>query len=120
MLIGCRVGVLVGVIVAVADAVGSGVLLGDGVMVGLGVRLGTTLVALGGAVAASLRITFPFVMHPPVIKTRSNPKHNPGITLVEYLDLPINSFMLDSLGLSYYYKQSASCISGSSESKLGM
>jgi ABC-type uncharacterized transport system permease subunit len=96
MLIGCGEAVLVGVIVGLAVGVGSGVLLGDGVMVGLGVRLGTTFVALGGAVVASLRITFPFVMHPPVIKTRSNPKHNPDITLVEFLDLPINSFILDN------------------------
>lgn len=53
MLIGCRVGVLVGVFVAVAVAVGDGVLLGDGVMLGVWVRLGREVVALGRAVTPS-------------------------------------------------------------------
>jgi ABC-type uncharacterized transport system permease subunit len=94
--IGCRVGVLVGVIVGLAVPVGSAVLLGDGVAVGFEVTLGTTIVALGNAVAASFVIFSPTVLHPPAIKIRINPIKIPALTLIRFLILPINRIMLDN------------------------
>jgi hypothetical protein len=98
MLIGNKVGVLVGVTVGLALAVGSGVLLGDGVTLGLCVTLGTMVVAIADAFGASL-VTFPpFALHPPVINIRSNPKDNPRTTLIVFWCLPINKCILDSFG----------------------
>ena len=97
MLIGNRVGVLVGVTVGLAVVVRVGVLLGDGVALGLIVELGMTVVVLGVVEVASLIGRSPLWLHPTLMKIRLNPRDIPAIALIKFLFLPVIRLILNNI-----------------------
>jgi hypothetical protein len=98
MLIGCKVGVLVGVRVGLVVAVGRGVLLGDGVLEGDWVALGMAVVAVGLNPAVRDAVFSTTELHPVMIKNKNSPNVIPAIIM--NLFLPVCGFISGVYSLS--------------------
>jgi hypothetical protein len=95
MLIGWRVGVLVGVTVGLAVVMGRGVLLGVDVIVLVWVALGITIVAAGTAMTVLVGGSTFAGRQPVKMINRNSPNAIPANSLNLFLFLPVNSFMVD-------------------------
>jgi hypothetical protein len=95
MLIGCKVGVLLGVKVGMAVAEGREVLLGEGVIMSVCVSLGRSVVGAEVALAKPDAVFTTTGLHPAIIANRNTPKAIPAIILIACLLVPVSSFILD-------------------------
>lgn len=100
MLIGCGVGVLLGIIVAVLVAIGIGVLLAVSVTLGDGVGLSPSGVIWGVLFEPVLGV-FSFRSHPDRMKIRIIPKDNPATQRNDLSGLTISFLLLDDMASGY-------------------